>query len=569
MMYPQITWSSAGKRAMDRYGALYNFFHGGATDILKNAIHIASQELIKHVSYDVLDKYIFYWVFAKKFLEHGGVDAKAKWNVAYHPEKLTMQYILKRKNYKPGIVPPIYSTAKYRLNGENLSDFIIRIKQKQCDTGRTIDKQCKALCGLNMDKCPNLALKFCSEDTKHPFSHNCTKAKHIKNKTAQGQVYLRKIHENEYNYCKTRFRSDKNCQIAAMNPDLLNTPIKAKWDKLWNTYCQNPDNLFKPECSCYFDTSTASKYTAPPECLLACRDPKTSKTNAYQPNDVMLNIVNKATCPNICSVVLSSKAGNLSIIKNIKIVQQCASTDNDIPKKSIPSYIINNFQSQCSAYVKFCKVTDRKIIPEIQKNIKKIKYIKTKLTNTIQNYKAITGTYKNNSSITIIKNKIKSIIKNNIIPFENSIKLIMGIDYGTSDPKKITKAYNKHKNDIQTNTLDVNYDALAEIINTSLISSQAYIKNRDSYVKKLNDQLSKLKDVQIFHDEMKRFKSMTSGDLKSEYDRILNDIKKGKPSEPSEPSEPVDKQSSGSCTWIAILAIIMVIIVILVIYMKR
>jgi hypothetical protein len=220
---------------------------------------------------------------------------------------------------------------------------------------------CKKWCSENTDKCPDAAMAICSNnfDNKSIFTSKYKEyCKDLKNDvTSVSEVNARNIlMRKEYN----EYKSLGN--IAFTDLDIkkgfvkdsehikLPEDLAKDYDELWKAYCSGVTNESPREarmaCSCFLSEEEIKEqgYASRPDCLNktcalsidAYRPYKTVRV--YQPQCVQMpygseerNKCVEGTCPDICSQVIQAKGGNISIIKNIHLVQNCFdSTDKQV-----------------------------------------------------------------------------------------------------------------------------------------------------------------------------------------------------------------------------------------------
>lgn len=151
--------------------------------------------------------------------------------------------------------------------------------------------------------------------------------------------------DKEYSVCENtpigKFYSLDACVNAAKdkNIDDLRSATGYKWDKLWEDYCKTINKKIKDgtstkkeeeQCSCFLskDEIAKHKYTTDPRCLsYDC------KNKGYQP--YALRIQAPTQCQNVCEQNFNVESGDMSILKNIQLVQNCFNADTQSGIKQI------------------------------------------------------------------------------------------------------------------------------------------------------------------------------------------------------------------------------------------
>jgi len=522
MLYPVISTYAgiSNSSPRDIYSAECNFYYPGekAHNILVKAIRIAAGELIKEVTFDVLDDYIMYWTNAEiTYRSRPGYQSLAGTRTLYKRDPAKYDKII---------------AENFVYMGEGLDVFLIKLKKWHCNNmakaGNLPNPQpCIDICGKDTDLCSYLGLAMCAnKNDGRVFSDSCrglVTANAGVDDDAK-QALINKIMENQYGQCEGDFRSDK-CYGVSMDQALVNRPTKKKWDQLWSNYCKG-DNSTKPECSCYYSgggTTDVSKYSIPSECLATCSNPVSFGTNAYQPNDVMQKLIVGKDCPSACIAIVNADAGDIAIVDNIKIIQQCAISGGDADNNigtSIPKWVLKNFPDTCAAYVKYCKVSGHEIQGYISDNLGLVNYSSSDLDEDIKTYTEICGQFKDYDVA-----QINMMTNNDVQGFEASVSGFMNIDY-----KKTTDAindWNSYSNTLKINKFVPDYNTFSSMLVSARTAIKSYTQMRTGYVNALNEASSDMTNKNIFDDEITSLAGMKTGtntDLKTEYERILSDI---------------------------------------------
>lgn len=109
--------------------------------------------------------------------------------------------------------------------------------------------------------------------------------------------------------------------------DLVPTVRDDGYEKMWKDYCEK--NIDDPKCACFKVMNDSNRYGVFPECISnnCANNPQTYKPVSVRKRGI-LDTSGKINfnCPNVCTQIINTTAGNLNVLENINFYQKCFNT---------------------------------------------------------------------------------------------------------------------------------------------------------------------------------------------------------------------------------------------------
>jgi len=442
---------------------IYRMYNPGLSWIKRaHAFEIAACNLINIVTLPVFDLYIEYWYFQLEYIIWEGYITFDKF------KKLRISttwrwYNIWKKKWKSiisytGSIQASWDPKTY------LPTFIDKLKKNYCNTSNSLiykTSECKKICGNDPKSCQNNGIFPCIINKKNILTNYCQGKKYY----ALNNDDLRAFYIDEYELCKNTFTSPQ-CYEMSMNSNLPQD-IKEKWDSLWISYCKK--NPYSSKCACFLDPDTMkTKYAIDPSCLTNCRNPEQS--GAYQPWFIQQNLKNSVSCPDVCAINITATSNDVSIIKNIKIIQNCSGKNNKFSKTQLGV----EFKEQVQYYVNSCALLKINIISYIN--------IKPDITTTLftKNINIIKHSKVPDVKIPSLK-KITKITK----MLGDRFTKLYTIDYGSKNLDDTVNKFTILKNDIIKSNIKMLYIKIYKDTIKVCEKIKKYINKRNDLTKQL------------------------------------------------------------------------------------
>jgi hypothetical protein len=307
--------------------------------------------------------------------------------------------------------------------------------------------------------------------------------------------------------------TDERCYNSSMNKYLPQN-IKRKWDNEWKKYCEkvhnDPNSTSKDldRCSCFLpEEELMKKYNRGPECITKCKAFET--TGAYQPYSVQNAI---GSCPNLCVQTINVESGHISILKNIKLIQQCFSGEES---SKIKNKIKDTISGDLGDALTWFRDAAFVISYEIDQRLKE--KISDKTIDIQKHYSSINEWewLIKDENLTVLKT-LKSQIFESLRDSEPVLIELYGIDFSNKNTDDTKNKYsNKLKISIQNCTsIKALYDGLLEEIDL-IINNLTKYKNKRSQL---------LNHAYIAHDKFKE--NFPDDDMVGEMDERISTLSK-------------------------------------------
>lgn len=394
-------------------------------------------------------------------------------------------------------------------------------KREISDTKNSYDftdsSECKKWCKANPDKCPDVSMRICNQnfDNKNIYLGSyktfCSDLKDTVSsipEEAARSMLMRKEYE-EYKIKGQNAFSDPNL-IKDSEHIKLPENVAKDYDLLWENYCKDAKDGSRKKriaCACYLSEEELKNqgYATRPDCLSkvcatninSYRPYKTVRTYTPQclnmPGEDKLKCVS-GTCPNVCSQVIQARAGNISIIKNIHLIQNCFSSQDSQVIDLINKEVNADISVGIKSYMISCIYTS--VAHEEKEELEdKDLYMERKIimTTYITNYSFIAP-----AEVEVMKTLIES-MDSQIFDARKKLKALRTINWSDDLPKEKVTEYEILKKEavLALSPFVLFVTNLEKTIDKTHYIIKSYNEARESIINEANQALNHFKNTYL------------------------------------------------------------------------